>query len=131
VYPETNSDSASAKSKGALLTSNKNDIIIKPNILKNVNINQLYSCNTTNTEKLKDSAIKTIFKINKPKKISKLATKRQALTAANTEYLFLLKYPVSITQKLNTNDNKEAYTKLYSISKILRPGAQTVLIQKV
>jgi len=60
-------------------------------MLKNIKINQLYSCKTTKTEKLNDSAIKTIFKINKPRNISKLATNRQALTAANTEYLFLLK----------------------------------------
>jgi hypothetical protein len=59
-------------------------------------------------EKLNDSDIRTKFKNNSPKKISILATKRQALIAAKTEYLFLLKYPVSITQKLNIIDNKEA-----------------------
>lgn len=48
------------------------------------------------------------FKNISPKNISILATKRQALTDAKTEYLFLLKYPVSITQKLNIMDNKDA-----------------------
>lgn len=108
MYPETSSDSASAKSKGARLTSNKNAIIIRPNILKNKNINQLLSCNVINTEKLKDSAINTIFNINKPKNISKFDTNKQARTDASTEYLFLLKYPVRITQKLKTNESKEA-----------------------
>lgn len=131
VYPETSSDSASAKSKGALLTSNKKEIIISPKTLENKKTNQIYSWITTNTEKLKDSEIKTTFKINSPKNNSKLETNKQALTAAKTEYLFLLKYPVKITQKLNNKDNKEAYTRLYSISKILNPGAQTVLTQKV
>ena len=42
-------------------------------------------------EKLNDSDIITKFKNNNPKKISILATKRQALIAAKTEYLFLLK----------------------------------------
>jgi len=42
-------------------------------------------------EKLKDSDTKTTFRINKPRKISKLETSRQALTDASTEYLFLLK----------------------------------------
>jgi hypothetical protein len=42
-YPETSSDSASAKSKGALLTSNKKAIIIKPKTLKNKKINQVDS----------------------------------------------------------------------------------------
>jgi len=62
----------------------------------------------TKVEKLKDSDTNTTFKISKPKKISKLDTNKQALTDANTEYLFLLKYPVNITQKLNMRDNKEA-----------------------
>ena len=62
----------------------------------------------TNEEKLNDSVIKTAFKINNPKNISKLATNKHALTEASTEYLFLLKYPVKITQKLNTIDNNEA-----------------------
>jgi hypothetical protein len=66
-------------------------MIIKPNILKKVKINQLYSCNTTKTEKLKDSAINTIFRMSKPKNISRFATSKQARTAASTEYLFLLK----------------------------------------
>ena len=51
----------------------------------------MYSCKITKTEKLKDSATKTIFRTNNPKKISRLETNKQALTAANTEYLFLLK----------------------------------------
>ena len=42
-YPETSSDSASAKSKGARLTSNKKAIIIKPKTLKNKKINQVDS----------------------------------------------------------------------------------------
>jgi len=33
-------------------------------------------------------------------------------------------------QKLKIMDNKEAYTVLYSISKILKPGPQTEFIQK-
>lgn len=65
--------------------------MIKPKTLKNKKMNQLYSCNVTNTEKLKDSATKTIFKTSSPKKISRLDTSKQALTAAKTEYLFLLK----------------------------------------
>jgi len=52
--------------------------------------------------------IKTAFKINNPKNISKLETNKQALTDAKTEYLFLLKYPVSITQKLNIIDKSDA-----------------------
>lgn len=94
-------------------------------------MSQLLSCKVTNTEKLKDSDINTAFKINKPRNISKFDTNKHALTDANTEYLFLLKYPVNITQKLNTRESKDAYTKLYSISKILKPGAQTVLTQNV
>ena len=100
-------------------------------MLKKVKISQVFSCNVTNTEKLKDSEIKTEFSTNNPKKISKLLTKRQALTEASTEYLFLLKYPVSITQKLKTNESRDAYTRLYSISKMLKLGAQTVFTQKV
>ena len=64
---------------------------IKPNILKNVKASQLLSCRTTKTEKLKDSEINTEFKTKSPKNISKLDTSKQALTEANTEYLFLLK----------------------------------------
>jgi hypothetical protein len=45
-------------------------------------------------------------------------------------YLFLLKNPVRIIQKLNIIDNNAAYTVLYSISKILRLGPQTEFIQK-
>jgi hypothetical protein len=77
-------------------------------MLKKVKTNQVLSCNVTKTEKLKDSEIRTEFKINKPKNISKLDTNKHALTEAKTEYLFLLKYPVSITQKLNIRDSKEA-----------------------
>jgi len=59
-------------------------------------------------EKLKDSDIITKFKKSSPKKISILATNKQALIAAKTEYLFLLKYPVNIIQKLKIIDNKDA-----------------------
>jgi len=40
VYPVTNSDSASGKSNGALLVSNKKVIVIKPLNKKNKDINQ-------------------------------------------------------------------------------------------
>ena len=92
---------------------------------------QVLSCRVTKTEKLNDSETKTEFKINKPKKISRLDTNKQALTEAKTEYLFLLKYPVNITQKLKMSDNNDAYTRLYSISKMLRLGAHTVFTQNV
>ena len=131
MYPATSSDSASAKSNGALFISSKKEIIIKPNTKKKVKINQLTSCKIINEEKLNDSENNTKFKNIKPKKISKLATNKQARIEAKTAYLFLLKNPVRITQKLNKRDNKDAYTKLYSISKIHKLGLQTELTQKV
>jgi len=108
VYPDTSSDSASAKSKGALFISKRNEITIRPDISENVKINQDISWIKTNAEKLKDSENIIKFKNIRPRNISILATNKQALTDARTEYLFLLKYPVSITQKLNIIDSRDA-----------------------
>jgi len=66
-----------------------------------------------------------------PKKISRLNISIPARIPAITVYLFLLKYPVSITHKPNMTESRDAYTILYSISKILKLGPQTELIQKV
>ena len=74
-----------------MTSSNKNDIIINPKTFMNKKINQFVSWIVTKTEKLNDSDIITTFKINKPRKISKLDTNKHALTDASTEYLFLLK----------------------------------------
>ena len=68
----------------------------------------MVSCNNTNDKKLNDSDKNTTFKTNRPRKISRFSTSIHALTEAITAYLFLLKYPVSITQKLKTIDNKVA-----------------------
>jgi hypothetical protein len=43
-----------------------------------------------------------------PKKISRLSIKIAALRPAITEYLFLLKYPVSMTQSPKRTESKEA-----------------------
>ena len=76
--------------------------------IKKVKNNQEISCIIIKDEKLNDSDITTKFKKSNPKKISILATNKQALIAAKTEYLFLLKYPVKIIQKLKTIDNNDA-----------------------
>jgi len=104
---------------------------INPNTKKKVKINQLISCKIINAEKLNDSENNTKFKNINPKKISKLATNKHARIDAKTAYLFLLKNPVRITQKLNNKDNKDAYTKLYSISNMHKLGLQTELTQNV
>jgi len=75
VYPEISSDSASAKSKGALLVSNRKAIIIKPNIPINVNISHVFSCKITKVVNENDSVKKTQFIINKPKNNSKFNIK--------------------------------------------------------
>jgi len=79
---------------------------------------------------LKDSTIKTKFKIIKPKKTSKFKTSKTVLIEANIAYLLRLKKPVSTIQKLKIIENKDAYTVLYSISNTLKFGPQTELIQK-
>jgi len=81
---------------------------MQPQTLKNAKNSHSNSCITTKAEKLNDSTTKTTFTINNPKKISKLDTSKQALIEAKTEYLFLLKYPVSITQKLKIIDKSDA-----------------------
>lgn len=72
----------------------------------------------------------TRFKIKRPKNISRFSTSNIVLIEANIAYLLRLKNPVRIIQKLNIIDNKEAYTVLYSMSKILKLGPQTEFIQK-
>jgi len=72
----------------------------------------------------------TKFNIIKPRNISKFKTRSTVLIEANMAYLLRLKKPVKIMQKLNIMDNKDAYTVLYSTSKILRLGPQTEFIQK-
>jgi len=72
----------------------------------------------------------TKFSIIKPRNISKFKTRSTVLIEANMAYLLRLKKPVKIMQKLNIMDNKDAYTVLYSTSKILRLGPQTEFIQK-
>jgi len=72
----------------------------------------------------------TKFSIIKPRNISKFKTRSTVLIEANMAYLLRLKKPVKIMQKLNIIDNKDAYTVLYSTSKILRLGPQTEFIQK-
>ena len=111
------------------MTSNKNVIVIIPVNPKYKNINQTVSWKSTKEVKLKDSVINTRFSISNPKNISKFKTNRTVLIEASIAYLFLLKNPVSIIQKLNKIDNKAAYTVLYSISNILKLGPQTELIQ--
>lgn len=49
---------------------------------------------------------------------------------ANIAYLLRLKNPVNTIQKLNIIESKEAYTVLYSISKMLKLGPHTEFIQK-
>ena len=66
------------------------------------------SCNITKDVKLKDSDKNTTFITNKPKNTSKFRVNMQALTEAIIAYLFLLKYPVKITQKLKIIDNSVA-----------------------
>ena len=107
-YPVISSDSASAKSKGALFTSSKKVIVIIPVNPKYKNINQTVSWKRTNAVKLKDSVIKTKFNINNPKNISKFKTSSTVLIEANMAYLFLLKNPVRIIQKLKMIDNNAA-----------------------
>jgi hypothetical protein len=63
----------------------------KPSTPKKHTKSHIVSCNNTNVVKLKDSDKKTTFKTSKPKNISRFKTKIQALTEANTAYLFLLK----------------------------------------
>ena len=123
------SDSASAKSNGALLTSSKNVIVITPIKPKYKKINQKFSWKSINVEKLKDSVIITIFSISNPKKISKLSTSKTVLTDANIAYLLRLKKPVNTIQKLNIIDNNDAYTVLYSKSNKLIFGPHTEFIQ--
>ena len=103
------SDSASAKSNGALLTSSKNVIVITPIKPKYKKINQKFSWKSINVEKLKDSVIITIFSISNPKKISKLSTSKTVLTDANIAYLLRLKKPVNTIQKLNEEDSKRVF----------------------
>jgi len=90
----------------------------------------MFSCKIIKDVKLNDSVRRTIFNINKPKKISRFNTSSTVLIEANIAYLLRLKKPVKMIQKLKIMDNKEAYTVLYSISKILKPGPQTEFIQK-
>jgi len=105
-------------------------MVITPVRPKYKNINHIFSWKRTKDVKLKDSVIITKFKINNPKKISKFSTRSTVLIEANIAYLLRLKKPVKIMQKLNIIDNREAYTVLYSISKILKLGPQTEFIQK-
>ena len=93
-------------------------------------INQTFSWNKLNTEKLKDSVITTKFNINNPRKISKFNTKSMVLIDANIAYLLRLKKPVKTIQKLKIMDNNDAYTVLYSKSNKLIFGPHTEFIQK-
>ena len=78
---------------------------------------------------MKATSIVTRFKISNPRKISRFKTKSTVLIEANIAYLLRLKKPVKIIQKLNIIESKEAYTVLYSISKILKLGPHTEFIQ--
>ena len=102
------SDSASARSNGALFTSSKNVIVITPTKPKYKKTNQMFSWNAVKTVKLKDSVISTRFNINNPKKISKFKTKSTVLMEANNAYLLRLKNPVNTIQKLKIIDSKDA-----------------------
>jgi hypothetical protein len=73
--------------------------------------------------------INTKLSIINPKKISKFNTNKTVLIDANIAYLLRLKNPVRTIQKLNIIESKEAYTVLYSISKILKLGPHTEFIQ--
>ena len=94
------------------------------------NKNQIFSWKITNDVKLNDSVIITKFSIINPKKISKFNTNKTVLMDANIAYLLRLKNPVNTIQKLNIIESKEAYTVLYSISKMLKLGPHTEFIQK-
>ena len=131
MYPAISSDSASAKSNGARLVSNKNAIIIKPVNPKNIKISQIFSCTITKAANENDSVITTQLIINKPKNNSRFNINTPHLIEAKKAYLFLLKYPVSITQYPNNKDNNDAYTTLYSNSNILKLGPQIEFIQNV
>ena len=78
-----------------------------------------------------DSVKITQFIINKPKKSSKFSIRTPHRIDARKAYLFLLKYPVNITQYPNKSDSSDAYTILYSSSKILKLGPQIEFIQNV
>ena len=93
-------------------------------------INQTFSWNKLNTEKLKDSVITTKFNINNPRKISKFNTKSMVLIDANIAYLLRLKKPVKTIQKLKIMDSNDAYMVLYSKSNKLIFGPHTEFIQK-
>jgi len=54
---------------------------------------------------------------------------RPARIAANKAYLFLLKNPVKIIQKVNNAENNDEYIKLYSISKMDILGPHTAFNQ--
>lgn len=107
-YPVISSDSASARSNGALFTSNKKVMVITPVNPKYKNMNQIFSWNSTNDVKLKDSVINTRFKIKSPKNISRFNTRSTVLIDANIAYLLRLKNPVSIIQKLNIIESSVA-----------------------
>lgn len=102
------SDSASAKSNGALLTSNKNVIVITPTKPKYKNKSQNVSWKSTNVEKLNDSVTITKLSIKSPKNISKFNTSSTVLIDANIAYLLRLKKPVNIIQKLNSIESNDA-----------------------
>jgi len=123
------SDSASAKSKGALFTSNKKVMVITPIKPKYKTKNQIFSWKSTKDVKLNDSVIITKLSIKRPRKISKFKTRSIVLIEANIAYLLRLKNPVRMIQKLNIIDNNDAYTVLYSMSNILKLGPHTEFIQ--
>lgn len=103
---------------------------INPLTPKKVKTNQTVSCKMTAGRNEKELVNSVTFNIINPINNSKFKVVKQQRIAPSIAYLFLLKYPVKITQKLNKIENNDAYTKLYSISNNDKLGPQTEFIQR-
>ena len=106
-------------------------MITSPNIPLNKKQFQYCSWQFTNTDKQNEPFIRTRHRNIKPNNISKFKVNTPHLIDAMTAYLFLLKYPTIMIQKLNTIDKSVAKTKLYSISNKEILGPQTVFTQNI